>query len=68
MSDLNWCTYCDKAINHYSESLYCSRECLKCDALAKNPLLGYEWDDFIDFPRSSSSSSSSSSVSASSYS
>ncbi|KAI9497748.1 hypothetical protein BDB00DRAFT_803886 [Zychaea mexicana] len=51
MSDLNWCTCCDTAINHYSDSLYCSEDCLRGDALKNHPLLGYEWNDFVDFPR-----------------
>ncbi|KAI9272947.1 hypothetical protein BDA99DRAFT_406085, partial [Phascolomyces articulosus] len=53
--DLNFCTYCDTRISHYSKSLYCSEECLKTDALKNHPLLGYEWKDFVDFPRRSSS-------------
>ncbi|KAI9496715.1 hypothetical protein BDB00DRAFT_743164, partial [Zychaea mexicana] len=60
MSDLNWCTYCDNAVNSFSNSLYCSEECLRADALNHHPLLGYDWQEFKDFPRSSSSSSASS--------
>ncbi|KAG2225662.1 hypothetical protein INT45_012134 [Circinella minor] len=51
MADLNWCTYCDNAISAFSESLYCSELCLKKDALARNPLLGYNYQEFVDFPR-----------------
>ncbi|KAI9313080.1 hypothetical protein BX666DRAFT_1839652, partial [Dichotomocladium elegans] len=51
MSDLNWCTSCDKAISHYSESLYCSDDCLRADALRNHPLLGYDWHEFVNFPR-----------------
>ncbi|KAI8145339.1 hypothetical protein BJV82DRAFT_666604 [Fennellomyces sp. T-0311] len=51
MSDLNWCTYCDTAISHYSDSLYCSEECLRADALRNHPLLGYDWQELVDFPR-----------------
>ncbi|KAI8985940.1 hypothetical protein BDB01DRAFT_786933 [Pilobolus umbonatus] len=67
MSDLNWCTYCDNAISHFSNSLYCSEECLRSDALNHHPLLGYDYAELKDFPRSSpsltSSSASTSSVS-----
>ncbi|KAI8365131.1 hypothetical protein BD560DRAFT_402225 [Blakeslea trispora] len=57
MSDLNWCTYCDNAINALSDSLYCSEECLRSDALSHHPLLGYDYAELKDFPRSSSASS-----------
>ncbi|KAI8989371.1 hypothetical protein BDB01DRAFT_781543 [Pilobolus umbonatus] len=51
MSDLNWCTFCDNAISRYSDSLYCSESCLKSDALRNHPLLGYNYSEFINFPR-----------------
>ncbi|KAI8144685.1 hypothetical protein BJV82DRAFT_605863 [Fennellomyces sp. T-0311] len=51
MSDLNWCTYCDNAIEGHSNSLYCSDECLRSDALNHHPLLGYDYADLRDFPR-----------------
>ncbi|RUS20602.1 hypothetical protein BC937DRAFT_94854 [Endogone sp. FLAS-F59071] len=63
MTDTNWCTYCDKSINPFSNSLYCSDECLKCDALNHHPMLGYNYEELQDFPRSTSSSSSLSSSS-----
>ncbi|KAI9031770.1 hypothetical protein CLU79DRAFT_730045 [Phycomyces nitens] len=53
MSDLNWCTYCDKSVSALSDSLYCSQECLRSDALNHHPLLGYDYAEFKDFPRSS---------------
>ncbi|KAI7849161.1 hypothetical protein BDC45DRAFT_540335 [Circinella umbellata] len=56
MSDLNWCTYCDNAVNSFSNSIYCSEECLRADALKSHPLLGYDWEEFKDFPRSSPNS------------
>ncbi|KAI9314181.1 hypothetical protein BX666DRAFT_1971214 [Dichotomocladium elegans] len=52
MSDLNWCTYCDSAVNSFSDSLYCSEACLRQDALDHHPLLGYDWGDLKNFPRS----------------
>ncbi|KAI7869400.1 hypothetical protein BDF14DRAFT_363042 [Spinellus fusiger] len=61
MSDLNWCTYCDK-----SDSLYCSEDCLRSDALNHHPLLGYDYAEFKDFPRSSPGLSPCSTVSSSS--
>ncbi|KAI8982163.1 hypothetical protein BDF20DRAFT_798512, partial [Mycotypha africana] len=60
MSDLNWCTYCDNAINPFSESLYCSEQCLRADALRNHPLLGYTYPEFVDFPRATISTVSSS--------
>ncbi|KAI8329402.1 hypothetical protein BC941DRAFT_328680, partial [Chlamydoabsidia padenii] len=51
MSDLQWCTTCDKAIQAYSNSLYCSEECLRQDAINHHPMLGYDFADFKDFPR-----------------
>ncbi|KAI9244356.1 hypothetical protein BDA99DRAFT_421860, partial [Phascolomyces articulosus] len=65
MSDLNWCTFCDNAVNSFSNSLYCSEECLRADALNRNPLLGYDWQEFKDFPRSSSNSMTSPGLSSS---
>ncbi|KAI7907469.1 uncharacterized protein BX663DRAFT_491022 [Cokeromyces recurvatus] len=55
MSDLNWCTYCDKAISVHSNSLYCSEECLRADALNHHPLLGYDYAELKGFPHSSTS-------------
>ncbi|CAO3590541.1 unnamed protein product [Absidia cylindrospora] len=54
MSNLQWCTTCDKAIQAYSNSLYCSEECLRQDAINHHPLLGYDFPEFKDFPRRSS--------------
>ncbi|ORX57399.1 hypothetical protein DM01DRAFT_1334024 [Hesseltinella vesiculosa] len=52
MSDLAWCTHCDKAISQFlQESLYCSEQCLRNDALKNHPLLGYTYPEFVDFPR-----------------
>ncbi|KAI9251362.1 hypothetical protein BDA99DRAFT_541353 [Phascolomyces articulosus] len=51
MADLNWCTFCDNAISAYSDSLYCGEQCLRADALNRNPLLGYNYQEFVDFPR-----------------
>ncbi|ORZ18443.1 hypothetical protein BCR42DRAFT_410849 [Absidia repens] len=59
--DDHWCTNCDKAISAFSNSLYCSEECLRADALNHHPLLGYTYNDLKDFPRSSPTLSSSSS-------
>ncbi|KAI8348016.1 hypothetical protein EDC96DRAFT_520734 [Choanephora cucurbitarum] len=39
MSYLNWCTYCDRAINSTSDALYCSDKCQKLDASEQFPLL-----------------------------
>ncbi|KAI8341300.1 hypothetical protein BC941DRAFT_416476 [Chlamydoabsidia padenii] len=55
MSDLQWCTTCDKAIQAYSNSLYCSEECLRQDAISHHPMLGYDFADLKDFPRRRSS-------------
>ncbi|KAL1925922.1 hypothetical protein VTP01DRAFT_7200 [Rhizomucor pusillus] len=72
MCDMNWCTFCDNAVSAYSNSLYCSEECLRADALNHHPLLGYDYAELRDFPRPSSpaltytSSSSSSSPTLSS--
>ncbi|ORZ18181.1 hypothetical protein BCR42DRAFT_413301 [Absidia repens] len=66
--DDHWCTNCDKAINAFSNSLYCSEECLRADALNHHPLLGYDYAELKNFPRSSPTLSSSSSVSSSSLS
>ncbi|KAI8071013.1 hypothetical protein BC940DRAFT_295010 [Gongronella butleri] len=54
MSDLQWCTSCDKAISPYSDSLYCSEECLRQDAISHHPMLGYEFPELQDFPRRTS--------------
>ncbi|ORX42792.1 hypothetical protein DM01DRAFT_1411765 [Hesseltinella vesiculosa] len=62
--DDHWCTNCDKAISAYSNSLYCSEECLRADALSHHPLLGYDYAELKDFPRSSSSNLSTSPVSS----
>ncbi|KAG2235491.1 hypothetical protein BDF21DRAFT_377022 [Thamnidium elegans] len=51
MADLNWCTSCDNAVSPFSESLYCSEQCLRADALRNHPLLGYTYPEFTDFPR-----------------
>ncbi|KAI7856858.1 hypothetical protein BDC45DRAFT_533314 [Circinella umbellata] len=67
MSDLNWCTYCDNAVNSYSDSLYCSESCLKSDALRNHPLLGYDWHEFEDFPRPHPSPASSVPISSQSH-
>ncbi|SAM02561.1 hypothetical protein [Absidia glauca] len=56
--DDHWCTNCDKAINTFSNSLYCSEECLRADALNHHPLLGYDYAELKDFPRSTPSPSS----------
>ncbi|EIE91353.1 hypothetical protein G6F46_009970 [Rhizopus delemar] len=61
MADLNWCTFCDKAVSPFSESLYCSEQCLRADALRNHPLLGYTYPEFTDFPRPKSTKHSSSS-------
>ncbi|KAI8881698.1 hypothetical protein K501DRAFT_222502 [Backusella circina FSU 941] len=50
MCDTNWCTFCDNAINPYSDSLYCSEECLRQDALSHHPMLGYDYADLKNFP------------------
>ncbi|KAI9313826.1 hypothetical protein BX666DRAFT_1828936, partial [Dichotomocladium elegans] len=60
MADLNWCTYCDNAINAFSDSLYCSEQCLRSDALRNHPLLGYTYQEFVDFPRPYTASAASS--------
>ncbi|KAI8375998.1 uncharacterized protein BYT42DRAFT_573049 [Radiomyces spectabilis] len=65
MSDLNWCTYCDSAISPFSNSLYCSEDCLRSDALNHHPLLGYDYAELKDFPRSIPTLSSSASSVAS---
>ncbi|KAI9473668.1 MAG: hypothetical protein EXX96DRAFT_578876 [Benjaminiella poitrasii] len=33
MCDTNWCTFCDCAVNPFSNSIYCSEDCFKRDAL-----------------------------------
>ncbi|KAG2218490.1 hypothetical protein INT45_011671, partial [Circinella minor] len=47
--DTNWCAYCDKAVSTFSDSLYCSDECLKSDALAHSPMLGYDFSEYRGF-------------------
>ncbi|KAI8883382.1 hypothetical protein K501DRAFT_272782 [Backusella circina FSU 941] len=32
MSDTNWCTFCDCAVDPYVNSIYCSEECFKKDS------------------------------------
>ncbi|KAI8097084.1 uncharacterized protein BX664DRAFT_325537 [Halteromyces radiatus] len=51
MSDLSWCPSCDNAISPFSDSLYCSEECLRDDAIRRHPLLGYNYPELSDFPR-----------------
>ncbi|KAG2210974.1 hypothetical protein INT47_000134 [Mucor saturninus] len=53
MTDLNWCTYCDSSISQTSNSLYCSEQCLRSDALLRHPSLGYEYPEFKHFFRKS---------------
>ncbi|KAI8075882.1 uncharacterized protein B0P05DRAFT_146810 [Gilbertella persicaria] len=50
MCDTNWCTFCDNAISPYSNSLYCSEECLRQDALMHHPMLGYDYAELKGFP------------------
>ncbi|KAL7330733.1 hypothetical protein PS15p_205635 [Mucor circinelloides] len=50
MCDTNWCTFCDNAISSYSDSLYCSEDCLRQDALMHHPMLGYDYADLEGFP------------------
>ncbi|KAI9472473.1 MAG: hypothetical protein EXX96DRAFT_530713 [Benjaminiella poitrasii] len=50
MCDTNWCTFCDNAISPYSDSLYCSEDCLRQDALMHHPMLGYNYPELQDFP------------------
>lgn len=50
MCDTNWCTFCDNAISAYSDSLYCSEDCLKQDALMNHPMLGYNYSELKGFP------------------
>ncbi|KAI7898567.1 uncharacterized protein BX663DRAFT_409153, partial [Cokeromyces recurvatus] len=50
MCDTNWCTFCDNAISPYSDSLYCSEDCLRQDALMHHPMLGYDYAELQDFP------------------
>ncbi|KAI7855896.1 hypothetical protein BDC45DRAFT_567855 [Circinella umbellata] len=47
--DTNWCAYCDKAVSTFSDSLYCSDDCLKSDALAHSPMLGYDFSEYRGF-------------------
>ncbi|OBZ87141.1 hypothetical protein A0J61_04803 [Choanephora cucurbitarum] len=50
MCDTNWCTFCDNAISPYSNSLYCSEDCLRQDALMHHPMLGYDYAELKGFP------------------
>lgn len=50
MCDTNWCTFCDNAISPYSDSLYCSEDCLRQDALMHHPMLGYDYAELQGFP------------------
>lgn len=50
MCDTNWCTFCDNAVSAYSDSLYCSEDCLRQDALMHHPMLGYDYADLKGFP------------------
>jgi hypothetical protein len=43
-------------------SLYCSEDCLRSDALNHHPLLGYDYAELKDFPRSSPTLSATSST------
>ncbi|KAL9537363.1 hypothetical protein MBANPS3_011842 [Mucor bainieri] len=52
MCDTNWCTFCDNAISPYSDSLYCSEDCLRQDALMHHPMLGYDYAELEGFPHS----------------
>lgn len=51
MCDTNWCTFCDSAISPYSNSLYCSEDCLRQDALTHHPMLGYDFQELKSFPK-----------------
>ncbi|CDS05240.1 hypothetical protein LRAMOSA07769 [Lichtheimia ramosa] len=53
----NCCTYCDNALGAFNDSLYCSEECLRNDALNHHPLLGYDYAEFKNFPRNHASTS-----------
>ncbi|CAO3633109.1 unnamed protein product [Cunninghamella blakesleeana] len=66
--DDHWCTFCEKAISAYSNSLYCSEECLRSDALNHHPLLGYDYAELKDFPRSSPSFTNTTYISSPTYS
>ncbi|CAO3642607.1 unnamed protein product [Mucor fragilis] len=41
MCDTNWCTFCDCAVSPFSNSIYCSKDCFKRDALLHDPLHNY---------------------------
>ncbi|KAI9312845.1 hypothetical protein BX666DRAFT_773316 [Dichotomocladium elegans] len=43
--DTNWCSFCDKAVSPYSNSLYCSDECFQKDALQSHPMLSFNVND-----------------------
>ncbi|KAI8138158.1 hypothetical protein BJV82DRAFT_631972 [Fennellomyces sp. T-0311] len=47
--DTHWCSYCDNAVSPYSDSLYCSDECLRQDALQHHPMLGYNFSEYRGF-------------------
>ncbi|KAG2218491.1 hypothetical protein INT45_011672 [Circinella minor] len=47
--DTNWCSFCDKSINIFSNSLYCSEQCMRQDALEHSPLLGYNYNEYREF-------------------
>lgn len=38
MCDTNWCTFCDCAVSPFSNSIYCSEDCFRKDALLHDPL------------------------------
>ncbi|GAN05383.1 hypothetical protein MAM1_0089d04853 [Mucor ambiguus] len=38
MCDTNWCTFCDCAVSPFSNSIYCSEDCFRRDALPHDPL------------------------------
>ncbi|KAL9537389.1 hypothetical protein MBANPS3_011820 [Mucor bainieri] len=38
MCDTNWCTFCDCAVSPFSNSIYCSEDCFRRDALLHDPL------------------------------
>ncbi|KAI9489442.1 hypothetical protein BDB00DRAFT_746360, partial [Zychaea mexicana] len=47
--DTHWCSYCDKAVSPFSDSLYCSDECLRQDALQHHPVFGYDFSEYRGF-------------------
>ncbi|KAI8343027.1 hypothetical protein BC941DRAFT_465199 [Chlamydoabsidia padenii] len=46
-----WPTWQIEKDDSNPDSLYCSEECLKADALRRHPLLGYTYPELTDFPR-----------------